>query len=161
VNGQMTKLDWAYFAGLFDGEGSVTISQVTRRTATKSCRAGQTLTNMSMRISNNNPIPLLELERRFGGRVRPHSSSRENSWVWICQGAKSVEFTKKILPFVRIKPGQLDCYLAFAALKRRKAQGAKKLTKDELAERRELLQTLRTVRELEGGKVSSERPTDA
>jgi hypothetical protein len=148
-----TKSDWAYFAGLFDGEGSVTVSQVTRKTATVSCRAGMTLTNMSLRISNNNPVPLLELEKRFGGRVRNHSSARKDSWVWICLGHKSVEFANKILPHTRIKTGQLEIYVAFAALKRRKAEGRKRLTKDELAERRKLIQELDKTRKAEGGKV--------
>jgi hypothetical protein len=147
----MTKNDWAYFAGLFDGEGSVTISQVTRLTDTVSCRAGQTLTNMSLRIANNNPVPLKELEDRFGGRVRQHSLNRE-SFVWICQGAKACEFARGILPYSRIKPEQLKIYLTFAALKRRRPQGSVKLTKEELRSREELIEELRAVRVLEGGK---------
>lgn len=149
----MKKVDWAYFAGLFDGEGSVTVTQATRKTDTKSCRAGQTLTNMSLRISNNNPVPLLELEHKFGGRVRTHSKTRSNSFVWIIQGDKSVEFARMISPYCRIKKGQLEIYLAFAALKRRKSQGRVKLTKDELKARRQLISRLDKVRESEGGKV--------
>lgn len=148
----MTKSDWAYFAGLFDGEGSVTVAQVTRKTATKSCRAGQTLTNMSLRISNNNPVPLLELEKNFGGRVRLHSTTRRESYVWIVQGHKSVEFATKVLPFSRIKVGQLEIYLAFAALKRRKPQGSVRLTETELKSRNKLLAQLRRVRAAEGGR---------
>jgi hypothetical protein len=149
----MKLIEWAYYAGLFDGEGSVTISQVTRQTDTKSCRAGQTLTNMSLRISNNNPVPLLELEKKFGGRVRQHSPSKQ-TYVWICQGYKAVEFAEKILPYSRIKPGQLEIYIAFAALKRRRALGNVKLTKGELKERQAMIRHLRVVRQGEGGKAA-------
>lgn len=149
----MKQIQWAYFAGLFDGEGSVTIAQVTRKTDTRSCKAGQTLTNTSLRISNNNPIPLLELEEKFGGRVRFHSPSRNESWVWIVNGHKAVEFAKGILPYTRIKSGQLEIYIAFHALKRRKAEGTKKLTTDELAKRRAMIRELDRVRKAEGGKV--------
>ena len=147
----MNKTDWSYFAGLFDGEGSVTVSQVTRRTDTKSCKAGQTLTNMSLRIANNNPVPLLELEEKFGGSVRFHSPTRK-SYVWLITGHKSVEFAKRILPYSRIKRGQLEIYIAFAALKRRKAMGSFPLTKDELAERRKMFVKLKATRAAEGGK---------
>lgn len=144
--------DWAYFAGLFDGEGSVTITITTRKSDTQSCKAGQVQSNESLRISNNNPVPLLELEEKFGGRVRSHSADRPDSWVWICQGHASVKFAKKILPYVRVKKGQLEIYIAFMALKRRKALGRTKLTDDELAVRRSLKEELDRVRVEEGGK---------
>lgn len=149
----MTKNEWAYFAGLFDGEGSVTISQVTRRTATVSCSAGTTVTNSSVRIANNNPVPLLELEQKFGGRVRPHGGQKKNHWVWICNGYFAVDFCKGILPYSRIKTGQIEIYIAFASFKRRKAMGRVSLTTDELSERRAMIQKLDKIRKQEGGKV--------
>jgi hypothetical protein len=155
----MKKADWTYFAGLFDGEGSVTISQCTRKTATKSCRAGVTVTNQSVRISNNNPVPLLELEEKFGGRVRFHSKTN-SSYVWICQGYKEIEFVNGILPYSRIKRQQLEIYLAFAKLKRRKAMGKVRLTKDELSERRKMISKLDKARKEEGGKLGLRLVTD-
>lgn len=147
----MRRVDWAYFAGLFDGEGSVTISQCVRKSNTQSCNAGVTVTNSSLRIANNNPIPLLELEDVFGGRVREHKAGSD-TWVWICQGFKATEFAQGILPYVRIKPGQLEIFIAFAELKRKKPMGAVPLSKAEIGARTKLIQELKTVRLFEGGK---------
>jgi hypothetical protein len=147
----MRNVDWAYFAGLFDGEGCVSIQQVTRKTATVSCRAGTTVTNASLRISNNNPAPLTELEQIFGGRVRLHSRSGD-SWVWICQGYKALQFANGILPYTRIKTGQLEIYIAFADLKRKKALGTTSLSKKEIRDRERMIVKLKEVRVKEGGK---------
>lgn len=151
---KLNKSDWAYFAGLFDGEGYVGVRQVTRKTDTKSCKAGQVLTTMQLSISNNNPVPLLELKRRFGGSVRKHSPSRPNSLVWYATGFKAVEFAEGILPFTRIKTGQLEIYIAFAALKRTKAMGPTKLTSTEISTRVAMIHSLEEVRAADGGKIA-------
>jgi len=145
--------EWAYFAGLFDGEGSVTVAQVTRKTATVSCRAGVTVTNMALRISNNNPRPLLELEKKFGGRVRLHSPNLPVSYVWIIQGHRSVEFAIGVLPYLRIKLEQVGLYIDFWELRRRKAMGRIPLSEDELAARRTKIDEIKAARAREGGKV--------
>jgi hypothetical protein len=135
----MTKDDWNYFAGLFDGEGHVSLWQGERS-------SGITVTTMTLDISNNDPRPLLELEEKFGGTVKAHSSGRPDAFRWWVTGNKAVEFAKGILPYTRIKREQLEIYIAFAKLKRRKAMGTTPLTEDELAKRRALIAQLKEIR---------------
>lgn len=108
--------DWKYIAGLFDGEGCVTISIVTRKTGKDT---GQRVFNASLRIANNDPRVLLWLEKSFGGKVRAHSGSRSHSWVWLVQGDKSVEAAKQLMKYSRMKRDQLEAYIALMAVRGR------------------------------------------
>jgi hypothetical protein len=112
----LTQNDWRYLAGLFDGEGCVTICVATRKTATSSCQAGTRALNTSLRIANNDPRVLLWLEKNFGGKVRQHSAKRL-SWVWIVQGDKSVEAASQLLKYSRMKKDQLEAFIALQALR--------------------------------------------
>lgn len=118
----MKSSDWAYFAGLFDGEGSVTVSHVKRKTDAASGKAGTHLFNYSLRISNNDPSPLNELQTKLGGSVRSHSKAKANSFVWIAQGEVAVSFAIGILPFTRIKTSQLEKFLTLMKLRNKTGQ---------------------------------------
>lgn len=102
----MRIYDWAYIAGLFDGEGSVTASICQRKTATKGGKAGAWVMNLSLRIANNDPTVLRWLEKEIGGTVRFHSPTRD-SYVWIVQGDEARAIAMKLLKFSKMKQRQL------------------------------------------------------
>lgn len=114
----LTSDDWKYLAGLFDGEGCVVVSSPIRQSDTLSCRTGQRVMNLSLRIANNDPIVLKWLERNFGGRVRQDHRPKA-SYTWIVAGDLSVVAAKKLAKYSRMKRKQLELYVALAALRGR------------------------------------------
>jgi LAGLIDADG endonuclease len=138
----MKKQDWIYLAGLFDGEGCVTIAVVERKSKTRSCKSGAKAMNLSLRIANNDPRVLLWLENNFGGRVREHGGSRKQSWVWIVQGEESVIAAQNLLPYSRMKKDQLEKFIALSALKRKNGSN-QKVTDKEWEARMKLISEIR------------------
>jgi hypothetical protein len=136
---KLTNKDWNYLAGLFDGEGCVTVSIVKRKSDSRGGKAGSKIMNLSLRIANNDPRVLLWLEKNFGGKVRQHSPARV-SWVWIVQGKKSVEAAKQLLKYSRMKKDQLENYIALQALQNRAGQ---KVTAQDWKQREELVNVIR------------------
>ena len=135
----MTANDWRYLAGLFDGEGCVTVGIVKRKTSSRSGKAGNKIMNTSLRIANNDPRVLLWLEENFGGTVRQHSATRV-SWVWIAQGDEAVQAAKQLLKYSRMKKDQLENFIALMALRGR---GGVKISDLEWDERQELVDEIR------------------
>jgi hypothetical protein len=134
----MKNTEWAYFAGLFDGEGSVTVSHFKRKTNSRSGKVGADVFNYSLRIANNDPAPLIELEKKFGGKVRLHSAKRE-SFVWIATSDDAVKFASGILPYCRIKGSQLEKFMVLMSLR----NGNTKLTLVQKKTRMKLIAEIR------------------
>ena len=90
----MRKIDLSYTAGLFDGEGTVTL-----------CRKSPKQ-NRSPRIS----IPsctysfMVYLKRTFGGCIstkRRYKSTNQPSWVWSLTYNAALNFLASILPYMK------------------------------------------------------------
>jgi hypothetical protein len=129
----------AYFAGLFDGEGYVTVS-VQRNTSVLVVGLGST--DLSV---------LAELHKEFGGcltRIRVSSRfSRKPSREWKITNEGAAEFLKIVFPYLRIKKRQ-----AALAFKLRKVMSQTFRSKD--AHRRDLLVRLaREIRDLNRGTL--------
>ena len=106
-------LEVAYFAGLFDGEGSVALYWRTDRKA-----KGRKNLGWFLNIANTDPRPLVRAHQLFGGGFVPQPSrSPRNrmSWVWYINGSKAERFLAAILPFLRIKKAQAEIFLALRA----------------------------------------------
>ncbi len=153
----MTRDDWKYLAGLFDGEGCVTVSIVTRKSDTRGGKKGSRIMNLSLRIANNDPRVLLWLENNFGGRVSQHGI--RDSWVWIVQGELSVVAAQNLLRYSRMKGDQLERYIALHMMKPK----GRKVTEKEWNARLKLIGEIKasTYRRKVGLRlVKTERPTD-
>jgi len=139
----MKNSDWIYLAGLFDGEGCVTVSIVERKTDSRSGKAGTRMLNMSLRIANNDPRVLLWLENNFGGKVRQHGGGgpQRNSWVWIVQGELSVVAAQNLLKHSRMKADQLEIFIALHMLKKKPGQ---RVTNKDWDARLKLMNSLRS-----------------
>src|SRR5215468_12516086 len=91
---------FAYFAGFFDGEGSLGIYHK---------KYVVTLINTDVR-------PLRKAKDIWGGAIfsRTRTSycrNAQDQWRWEIYGHSSIQFLRDIRPFVVIKGEQIDCYL--------------------------------------------------
>jgi len=119
----MKRTDLAYIAGLFDGEGTLTLSDNPWRII--ACLA---LTNRS--------IPYW-FKFNFGGSIyhyKPSNGNHSESWRWGVSSQKALTFIKSIYPYLILKKPQADVAIKFQAGLRSKGSG-KALTEKEIAVR--------------------------
>ena len=98
--------DKAYFAGLFDGEGTVGVYSRSDGNGFAS------ITN----ITNTNKIPLEELVSIFGGKISSRDDASKNwklLYSWKIYGESQILFLKMILPYLRIKTKQVLLFLEY------------------------------------------------
>lgn len=96
----MTKLQKAYLAGLFDGEGYVGI--VRRKTKTRK----PYYHNLQVEVANTHKPTIDRVNKLFPGCVysyKPTKLTRKLCWDWRVSSHNAVRFLKTILPYLRIK----------------------------------------------------------
>lgn len=97
----------AYYAGIFDGEGSISIITHRRAASTQMC--------LQARVINTNR-PLVEsLSVAFGGYIstRPAKGRQRTCYAWGVQGASAVDVLMTLRPYLRIKLQQADLAIRF------------------------------------------------
>lgn len=130
----------AYFAGLFDGEGTVGIAAPTP-SAPRRYR-------LFVRIGMVTPAPLDALQHAYGGSVRetrPPSREHPNHrpvWYWQAQDATAAAALHRMRPALIVKRDAADIALRFADLR---APRGKPLTDAQLEERAALRRALMEV----------------
>ena len=107
----------AYYAGFFDGEGSVGVyigKQGHHSIVNKAYR-------LSVTVSNNDPSVIMQLFTDFGGTVRTVA----NQWqgkrtadmhIWAAQGKTAEAFLIAVLPYLRVKRQQAEVALEYQQL---------------------------------------------
>lgn len=91
----------AYFSGLFDGEGCVSIRQSPRY-------------KLSVSLGNKNYEVLELLQEHYGGGIYHHSTVKGSTcWAWRVNGVFSLEFLESILPYSIIKRDQIKLGIRF------------------------------------------------
>jgi len=102
------KLDEAYYAGYFDGEGMVRIERVSVMVQIQSCY----------------PKIIRRIYRVYGGNIgyfKPKNERARPSHIWRAYGEKAVRFLARIYPFSCEKKQQIQLALNFrSSSKRRK-----------------------------------------
>lgn len=94
--------DLAYFAGLFDGEGSVCLVR-------RQCEKDATPCYMlEAGVTNTCIAPLLELKHSFGGHISENRLDlnhlgKKRCWTWRVDAKKAAKFLTFIFPYLRIK----------------------------------------------------------
>lgn len=99
----------AYFAGLFDGEGSISLA--TDKTSNRIWIA------CSITLVNKDVLD--ELAAVYGGRVRAmksHSPKHRIYWRWGLYCNKALSFMKDIRPWLQIKAAVADLVCEFSNL---------------------------------------------
>lgn len=98
----------AYFAGFFDGEGTVDIRH--RKT-----HGGQ-YCRFELRVSVPQVVvsPLIELQANYGGSLcKPKKASTTN---WVITGRQAIKFLSDVVPHLRVKKDEAEVGLAFGNL---------------------------------------------
>ena len=98
----------AYFAGLFDGEGSIHV-------ASKSGRGFQ----LSLHVVLTSHEPLYQMEGWLGGAVHKHNSRTKGGFEskqWTVSGVEAQEILRKLYPHLIIKKEEADVALKFPVM---------------------------------------------
>lgn len=100
---RLTNYQRAYFAGFFDGEGSVGIYGV-----------GTSSVSFKCSLCNNDPKPLRLIKKVYGWYVRLRDRHRlgwQDNYEWTAHSISSANFLKDIFPYLLIKRQQALVYL--------------------------------------------------
>jgi hypothetical protein len=115
----MNEVDLAYAAGIFDGEGSVSIIH-TKTGHTKADGSIYRHYRLQVCVVNTNPILCQWLKETFGGCIT-QSHKGENRlplWQWIKPSHKGAKFLKLIQPYLHLKSPQVKLALEFQDLRK-------------------------------------------
>jgi len=98
----LTTMEIAYFAGLFDGEGCISI-----------VRGGPTITVAVVQVDRR---PLDLLAARFGGSVMPHGKpvkeTHHQAYRWQIYSGRARDFLRTVRPYLIVKAEKTDLVMA-------------------------------------------------
>jgi len=110
----MNDLDYAYVAGFFDGEGSVSIVKSDR---SKFRPNPSPMWGLRITISNQH-LPILQwMHKEFNGALFTQTSGKSGVYRLILQTKQAENFLQKIQPWIRVKKGQVELALTFQEIR--------------------------------------------
>lgn len=98
--------DWAYAAGLIDGEGCILLVRVRSKDAST--------INLRVTVGMHGAPVMQWLKATFGGMVYPQENGVAH---WVLRSADQRTFLGGIMPYLKLKKPQAELGLAFLALK--------------------------------------------
>src|SRR3990167_8103103 len=114
----MKNIDLAYIAGLFDGEGSISLAKLGHHIWSK-----RSDFSLLIRIHNTRKDVLNWVAQVAGGKVYTASNHPPNGfnkvYQWLITGPTGVALLIKLKPFIKIKNRQIDIAIAFQQTKER------------------------------------------
>lgn len=122
----MKKTDLAYFAGLFDGEGCISIDKDYK---------GKVYLTLSCRVAMTNLWVLQALKFAFGGSVRSVKKQKNHwkqAWIWRVSAQLALSFLEQILPYLKLKKPEAEIAIKFARAKMGR-QGKRRLSDEQIA----------------------------
>lgn len=99
----MKKTDFAYVAGIIDGEGCIYLYH------TKKCRA----TYLKVSVGSSDQWLCEMLAFSFGGNVRRVKSKTLPFWIWEINTRQAGQFLESILPYLHLKRPQAELAIRF------------------------------------------------
>lgn len=145
----MRKTDLAYFAGIFDGEGCISI----KSTRTKYGQGKISYSHsLEVSVGNTNEWLCRQLCFSFGGSVNSQKSTGKPVWRWHIAAVKAKTFLIDILPYLKLKRPQAEIAIQFQ--KSKYMRGKQRLTEAELtlADTRKFL-----IQQMNGGQGKYKR----
>ena len=139
----------SYFAGLFDGEGYITIER--RRGKKYENRKDNSLyARASIEIINREP---LELAREiWGGVLYEHKRKEKNQrmlYTWILSCRMAGRFLKDIYPYMKIKHKQAELiFKLHDRIDALRKENIRRLNAEEVAERKKLYLEIRRLKRI-------------
>ena len=115
---ELTQTEVAYLAGIFDGEGCISIM---RRHCYRP-RLGRVVKDYSIhvRVGNTSAQLLDWIAERVGGAIYSQKvvGNRQKAWHWHLGKRDAAEYLRLIRPYVIVKTRQIDLALKFIGLGR-------------------------------------------
>jgi len=144
----MNKEDIIYIAGLFDGEGCITIRMNRPTTISKH---KSLLFSLVTKVTMCDESTIMYLYKTFKvGHFREATDknigiSRSRAWSWTCMSNDAIFVVKTLLPYLRTKYKESIVALEFGSLPH--GRGGRKRTDNSLTiKRRELYEKLRSLK---------------
>lgn len=106
----MKNTQLAYYAGLFDGEGHVSLVEKFRNNSH--------YYHISIGIANTYLPVLQEIKLKFAGNISPCTSTNFICYHWSCSNKVALNFLKAILPYSRIKKNEIFVMIEFIIMKK-------------------------------------------
>lgn len=110
-----SEQDAIYIAGLFDGEGSINLSKLSRKSKGEVGKTSTYLLRARIRMTDKNIVDWLRVT--IGGCYYFYTASkRPNQKVcheWNVSGRNAIDFIKRIYPYLKIKRLQADVAFKF------------------------------------------------
>jgi hypothetical protein len=122
----ISEVDFAYAAGLIDGEGHIAATSRKGKSRGRSVSTkGKPYAHLDSRISMSLTVkePLDWLLEKFGGTVyfkkAPKNKNWKDQWTWVAMGNDNKSaLLKGIIPFLKIKQRQAILLLEYVQLER-------------------------------------------
>jgi len=135
----MKKEDLFYLAGLFDGEGSIYITQTHKRK--------KIYHNLTVRLTSTNKEILdwcKEIIDLGTIQIRKKIDNRKQAYDWSLKGRQAEKLLKILHPYLRIKKKQAEIGILFFLDRRERFKGrANPLTKEDIERREDLRLSIR------------------
>lgn len=117
----MTNEEWAYIAGLLDGEGCIYIS---KNRPSKRTRTVNPFYRLYVVISNTHLGAMVWLHNQLGGSLAQQKATRTSFssnpiWNWRLSTRQAARFLEAVLPYLRIKKEQAEVALEFYHVQKR------------------------------------------
>lgn len=158
----IAEADAIYFAGFFDGEGSVGIYE----RALQHCGPGAANPQVfvGIRASNTHRSVIEHLKRTCGGcigkptkcRVTKKGTLRKPVWQWAALSREAIHILKQVYPFLIVKREQAKLAFEFQELVMEyvhrphpDAIGKRRLSAEELEKRRSYIHRMKALKEVQ------------
>ncbi len=127
------RLDLAYYAGLFDGEGCVDINRHKPQTGKQAVQH-----TLRCHVGMTDEMPIRGYKKIFGGNIHLNPKSKKNPkwsdiWIWTIESNQAKCFLEILVPFLRIKKDQAKVAIEFQQI--RQGQHGRRLPIGELERR--------------------------
>jgi len=150
-----TELQYAYLAGIIDGEGCIYIGSHSENAET-----GARYFTTCIQVTNTDKSLIDWLHAIFGGLSAPYTTSqtpkihRKKVWVWKVTGKELTHVCQKTLPYIVAKREQLEVMLEMRSTydihpsqrEKSRPNGIQPLTKALIDQRYSLMHKLRALR---------------
>jgi len=97
----LTTEELAYIAGLFDGEGTVTINVYNAKRPTGTIKVKY----LQVSLSSTDQNTINYLKETFGGSIFPVKvvGNRKPQWRWLIVSWAAADILSRLIPYIRIK----------------------------------------------------------
>ena len=142
-----SNTELAYLAGLFDGEGCVSILKVSKQAGFKSFRY-----RLRIQITNTNKHLMNWLNERFNFHIATHVPLKKNwkmCWVALKHDRKARNMLVEMLPYLKVKKDEALLAIEFQKHKDQigTSNGASGLTQEQIEYRERLKKELSALKE--------------